>query len=732
MSIHENKNRFYEISNPSNSQFIKTVESNKENEDEKKNFEENIMPENKSKIITEEGDINKPQKENIILTNEATQKDDDYLNNPLEKEENKSKGENKNNNYIKEELNQERKEELNEERKEELNEEIKEELNKEIKEETKEEVNNEKKEEIKEEKIDENNLNQVNQNEVNHNNISNILNISNTDIMNLVKSQSYLTNLPLSSDMSKHKNQTTDINLVRLKKENQKTLNNLKEKENSICLEINAIKQKKINLENISYELNGPKSIVEQNIKNNELKKLRNSENNLLEKLESVKQQIVTLLNNDKKVDRKNNIKEYVERINFLEANNYYSSTKTLETERNKYRQKQLQDLEKAKIKKENEYNKQKEEQKKLKEDFIKEFRKKEQEIIHKRKMIVDEKMKEAKKFSKNSINSDPKNYLYNRLANEYEENEKKFLQKQKYEKKKISGIEEISIVKRRIIECKYELEKRRIDKTNQMKQLWHSRSIAVAKYPSNILKQVNEYDSKKVEEEEKQKMRKIVLSKEKERYVKENVSLPPICEKLKNEREKRQISFLNMEGKERVQCIKNEIDKKIKNKYSIVEESILKKLELLKASRQKKSKSREKIFGQKLVKSASEAKMIKYNNVRNLLGESLSTKKLRMKKPNEINYLEQLRKERKIHSKNFVDWDKEIKNVKSEKGGSLEIIKKQIEYLDEKFKMEKDLIKVKGGYLNNQDLGNNMNNMIINAIRGKLAIMENLDSGDI
>ena len=729
MSIHENKNRFYEISNPSNSQFIKTVESNKENEDEKKNFEENTTPENKSKIITEEGDINKPQKENIILTNEATQKDDDYLNNPLEKEENKSKGENKNN---KEELNQERKEELNEERKEELNEEIKEELNKEIKEETKEEVNNEKKEEIKEEKIDENNLNQVNQNEVNHNNISNILNISNTDIMNLVKSQSYLTNLPLSSDMSKHKNQTTDINLVRLKKENQKTLNNLKEKENSICLEINAIKQKKINLENISYELNGPKSIVEQNIKNNELKKLRNSENNLLEKLESVKQQIVTLLNNDKKVDRKNNIKEYVERINFLEANNYYSSTKTLETERNKYRQKQLQDLEKAKIKKENEYNKQKEEQKKLKEDFIKEFRKKEQEIIHKRKMLVDEKMKEAKKFSKNSINSDPKNYLYNRLANEYEENEKKFLQKQKYEKKKISGIEEISIVKRRIIECKYELEKRRIDKTNQMKQLWHSRSIAVAKYPSNILKQVNEYDSKKVEEEEKQKMRKIVLSKEKERYVKENVSLPPICEKLKNEREKRQISFLNMEGKERVQCIKNEIDKKIKNKYSIVEESILKKLELLKASRQKKSKSREKIFGQKLVKSASEAKMIKYNNVRNLLGESLSTKKLRMKKPNEINYLEQLRKERKIHSKNFVDWDKEIKNVKSEKGGSLEIIKKQIEYLDEKFKMEKDLIKVKGGYLNNQDLGNNMNNMIINAIRGKLAIMENLDSGDI
>ena len=40
-----------------------------------------------------------------------------------------------------------------------------------------------------------------------------------------------------------------------------------------------------------------------------------------------------------------------------------------------------------------------------------------------------------------------------------------------------------------------------------------------------------------------------------KERYVKENVSLPPISEKLRNEREKRQISFLNMEGKERVKA---------------------------------------------------------------------------------------------------------------------------------------------------------------------------------
>ena len=224
--------------------------------------------------------------------------------------------------------------------------------------------------------------------------------------------------------------------------------------------------------------------------------------------------------------------------------------------------------------------------------------------------------------------------------------------------------------------------------------------------------------------------MKKIVLSKEKERYVKQNVALPPISEKLKNEREKRQITFLNMEGKERVKCIKNEIDKKIKNKYSIVEDIIMKRLENKKTNKDN-SKSKEKIDSKILIRSSSDANMRKNNNfkITNLMGKSLSPSKLRLKNPHEINYLEQLRKERKIINKNYVDWDKEIKNVTNEKKGSLENIKRQIEYLDEKFKMEKNLIRVRGGYVNNQELGDNMNKIIINSIRGKLALIENMDS---
>ena len=745
MSEHENRNKIIEISIPSSATIGKTIDSNYEKEIEKKDNEENLNQENIQIPVNEEQNINKSE-EQKILKDEQTQNDENLLNNSLEKKEKEMKEEEintTNNNNINNEINNI----INDETTNNNNDIINNIINN-INNETINDIKNDVKSDIKND-IDKNptnnnynseEINIITNNEVkednttNHNdlnsNIQKLMNLSNTDIMNLVKSQSYLTNLPISKERPNENEK--NIKKLKLKKETKKTYNSLKEKENSICMEINSIKQKKQKLENFSYEMLGSKNIVDNNIINSELKKLKTSENNLLEKLESVKQQIVNLIDNDKQLDRKEKIRTFLEKYNFLEGvNDFNIKTKALDSEISKSRKNHIKDIEKSILKKENEINKQIEEQKKLKDDFIKEFRKKEQEIIHKRKLEVDEKMKEAKKFIKNTYNYDPKKYLYNRLANQFEENEKKFLQSHKLDKRKVSGIEEISIVKRRIIECKYELEKRRIEKTNEMRELWHSRSVAVAKYPSNILKQINEYELKKNEEEEKQKMKKLVLSKEKERFVKENINLPPICEKLKMEREKRLNTYLNLEGKERVKRIKNEFDKKIKNRYSSVEEAILKKIEIQKASRDKRLiKYKELETSGKMIKSASDVNINKYNNlkVKNLMGNSLSPDKIRKRKPNEINYLEQLRKEKKIYSKNYINWNKELNNIQSEKGGSIDNIKKQIDYLDEKFQMEKNLIKLKGGYINNQELGNEMNNLIINSIRGKLALMEKMD----
>ena len=77
-----------------------------------------------------------------------------------------------------------------------------------------------------------------------------------------------------------------------------------------------------------------------------------------------------------------------------------------------------------------------------------------------------------------------------------------------------------------------------------------------------------------------------------------------------------------------------------------------------------------------------------------------------------------------------YYNWNKEIEKTKNGNNNTdLDIIKKKIEALEEKYQREKDLMKVKGGYLLNQDLGDDINNMIINSIKGKLALIENLNN---
>ena len=277
MSEFDNTNRILDVTGSLEPKIDDVLNSNNEKEQEKNNIEENEIKENISNIITEEKDINKLQKEEELTKNEGTQKNEDnLLDNSMEKEENKSK-------------------------------EIEENKSKEEDEEdtSKEKVNYH----IKDENI-------LSTNEINNVNISKMFNLTNNDIMNLVKSQSYLTNLPLPKNKTQSKNQINDVNDIIAKKEQKKTLEKLKEKENSICLGINEIKQKRESLENFSYELIGTKNVVENNIVTSKLKKLKDKENNLFEKLQSVKQQIATLLSKETKIDRKNNIKEYLERLN--------------------------------------------------------------------------------------------------------------------------------------------------------------------------------------------------------------------------------------------------------------------------------------------------------------------------------------------------------------------------------------------------------------------------------
>ena len=104
MSEFDNTNRILDVTGSLEPKIDDVLNSNNEKEQEKNDIEENEIKENSSKIISDEKDINKSQKEDEIVKNEGTQKnEEDLLNNSMEKEENKSKE--KDSNHIKDENN---------------------------------------------------------------------------------------------------------------------------------------------------------------------------------------------------------------------------------------------------------------------------------------------------------------------------------------------------------------------------------------------------------------------------------------------------------------------------------------------------------------------------------------------------------------------------------------------------------------------------------------------------
>jgi len=83
-----------------------------------------------------------------------------------------------------------------------------------------------------------------------------------------------------------------------------------------------------------------------------------------------------------------------------------------------------------------------------------------------------------------------------------------------------------------------------------------------------------------------------------------------------------------------------------------------------------------------------------------------------------EINSIKKIKsiKYKKILNQN--DIDKDINNIKY-----------QIERIETKYKRRKELLKLKGGYINNENFGDEVNELLINSIKGKLVLIEKSNS---
>ena len=592
------------------------------------------------------------------------------------------------------------------------------------------------------------NKNTVNSNEKTN---INIIEQKETNLCPNIYNPKILDNKNVGKDLTEFQNKKNSLNNI----DNKIILKNLKQKQNTLINDVNSLKRIKKNMNEISYN-NITQAKIDNNLYNNKIKKIINLENDLVDKLSEIKRQINDISKSENYSSNKN-----VLNIN-LNSNNKFSG-KINKVQLLEENDKRLMELQKEYKNKQKELKEFEDNKKNEKLKYLIEQREKEMEIIRKRKQMIDKKMEKIKNESQPTPKKE--NCLFYKMEQNYQENEKKLLQKISTEKK-VKNIYykqnvDIENINNEFQTFKNQLQQRAIEQTNNMKKVWHSRSMITKKYETNTMLNLKENDEAEVKNDQIMKLTKKGLFLEKELYAKKKVKLPPINEKLKQESIKNQIDIKNFEGKERVKYVNDKymqkgfkikninkdfdygkkyvFNKKVKKKESQNNNQInqiqIKKIGNLLSSGNNMNKNiynnlEAKIINIKNIKNNNNMKInnIKNNNdlKMNKLAYSADKIKKVKKNPKEINYLNEFKKEK---NKNFHKWNKYIIN-KDNKGNKeidmegLENINKQIEILDEKANLGNELLKLKGGYENNIEYGDKLNNILIDSIHGKLAII--------
>ncbi len=194
------------------------------------------------------------------------------------------------------------------------------------------------------------------------------------------------------------------------------------------------------------------------------------------------------------------------------------------------------------------------EDEEKKRENYLKEKKKEEMEIIKKRKNENDKKVVKLKKYiikspSKNDI------FLYQKLNRNFIERENKLINDVNIDKKVKNLIYKPNFYMQRqrlgMINNNSESEKKLEEKKNEMKKLWHSRSMILKNFQKYRNKNINQNEETTDIQEENTKNK----NNERIEYSKK-IKLPSINEKLKEESEFRLIDIKKLNGKKRIDFI--------------------------------------------------------------------------------------------------------------------------------------------------------------------------------
>ena len=421
------------------------------------------------------------------------------------------------------------------------------------------------------------------------------------------------------------------------------------------------------------------------------IKNLNQSKENLLDKVSSINQQIYQIKTNQKNNSNISDFskEEYSENIRkefiFNNMNKWNRPKSNIK--------KKIKDLDKKNnsilLRKKNENSKEKESK-------------------NNGKFISEEKHKE---FINNVISKNKNNnYLYQKMASSFDEKEKIYITE-------CIKPKNIEIKKINKLDIKYNSLKKRIDNLanlDKLHKMWKERSELLPKYVSPLYQKiVNTEENEKKEEKEKIEKKKL-LYELKLNYGKEKVSLPKISLLLKKEWEKKELKFNFDKSKEFKNIINKNINIKaiqLRNKNKIISNNEIKKSNSVSEINQNIKLNNLLLRNNKIIKDSNSFKIT--NNKLNLNNNDSF-----LKSSQDINNIEEIKKNKFSTIK-----------IQNNKEKNIDNIKYKVEMMEDKYKRGKELLKLKGGYLKNEDFGDEMNDLLINSIKGKLDMIEMIKS---
>ena len=505
----------------------------------------------------------------------------------------------------------------------------------------------------------------------------------------------------------------------KISKENLKRLKSLKLEEKNIKKNIAKIN---MNTKLLEDGLSLKNNIVDENIRKSQLKNMNDLKENFITKLIKVNQKIELILNEEKLSQKAKNKLDFE---NLDEAQEEYNlHLKKLKEEQNKNKAKFDTDL-KIAYEKHQKFCDQLELEKSGKlEKLIKERKESERQVILKRKKEADEILEKSKKYLNEKFTKKDNEYKYYQLKENFENNEKKLIDKVNMQKKDpLVTQEEIKELSKKINEQKKILIEDAEEKKKQLIKLWSYRSQTLPTYKHPLTVKLEEELALKMQKYDDDKKKKECNDLEKRNYQPPKVTQSL---KLKNQRETRKdkvdresvmqtelnnkkrldrLKFTPIVSPKNLKIIQEELNQELNNQVEFDIKSLL----------QKKKK---KILKPIRILHPKPEKPIDYLTQMIIEKEKNKNKSMQEYTEDSVDLKPSI--EKKIISRN----EKKEENIID----ALKMVKAQTESIDNKVQQKKQILKLNGGYLNNPKLGDEVGDLLIESIQTKLNIMNKLN----